>query len=105
MGSEPCVPETLTHIVKTAEVETGAGTATVTRALACRINAGAAAQDVVTGDQLRDRVRNKETERNLSGRNAQIDQETEQHEEKPEVKPAAAKPARKPEINEERACS
>jgi hypothetical protein len=50
-------------------------------------------------------VRNKETERNLSGRNAQIDQETEQHEEKPEVKPAAAKPARKPEINEERACS
>ena len=30
--------ETLTHIVKTAEVETGAGTATVTRELANRIN-------------------------------------------------------------------
>jgi len=94
--------ETLTHIVKTAEVESGAGTATVTRALADRINETAAPQDRVTGDQLRDRVRNKVTERNLSGRNAQIDSPEDKKEEKPEVKPAAAKTARRPEMSEER---
>jgi hypothetical protein len=47
----------LTHIVKKAEVETGAGTATVTKALAEKINEGAAPGDKVTGEKLRDRVR------------------------------------------------
>lgn len=48
--------ETLTHIVKTAEVETGAGTATVTRELANRINDGAAPGDQVSGEALRQRL-------------------------------------------------
>lgn len=52
--------ETLTHIVKTAEVETGAGTATVTRALAEKINQTAAPGDRVSGEQLRGRVRDRE---------------------------------------------
>ena len=52
--------ETLVHIVKTAEARTGAGTATVTRMLSERINANAAPADVVSGSQLRDRVRIKE---------------------------------------------
>lgn len=49
--------ETLTHIVKKAEVETGAGTATVTRALADNINEGAADGDRVSGKQLQFRAR------------------------------------------------
>ena len=49
--------ETLTHIVKTAEVETGAGTATVTRVLSERINETAAPADRVSGKQLQDKVR------------------------------------------------
>jgi hypothetical protein len=49
--------ETLVHLVKTAEVESGAGTATVTRALADRINEDAAPGDRVTGKQLQDRAR------------------------------------------------
>lgn len=49
--------ETLTHIVKLAEVETGAGTATVTRVLAEKINEDAAPGDRVTPLALRDRVR------------------------------------------------
>ena len=49
--------ETLTHIVKLAEVETGAGTATVTRVLAEQINDGAVEGDRVSGDALRFRVR------------------------------------------------
>ena len=52
--------ETLTHIVKMAEVETGAGTATVTRVLSDKINDGAAAGDRVSGSQLRQRVRYNE---------------------------------------------
>jgi ribosomal protein L44E len=52
--------ETLTHIVKTAEVETGAGTATVTRELAKRINEGAAPGDQVSGGALRHRVQRAE---------------------------------------------
>jgi len=48
--------ETLTHIVKHAEVETRAGTATVTRALADKINETAAPQDMITKEQLRGRV-------------------------------------------------
>ena len=49
--------ETLTHIVKMAEVETGAGTATVTKVLAEQINEGAAPGDVVSANALRFRVR------------------------------------------------
>ncbi len=52
--------ETLIHIVKLAEVQTGAGTATVTRELASRVNEGAAPGDVVSGEALRSRVENKE---------------------------------------------
>jgi phage N-6-adenine-methyltransferase len=52
--------ETLTHLVKTAEVQTGAGTATVTRALADRINEDAAPGDRVKGENLRARVRDAE---------------------------------------------
>ena len=55
--------ETLTHIVKLAEVETGAGTATVTRVLAEQINDGAVDGDRVSGDALRFRVRNAEGQR------------------------------------------
>lgn len=48
--------ETLTHIVKMAEVASGAGTATVTRELAARMNENAAPLDRVTPDQLRGRA-------------------------------------------------
>lgn len=64
--------ETLTHIVKKAEVETGAGTATVTRAIAEKINENAAPGDKVTAGALEQRVRrheganDKATNRNLS---------------------------------------
>jgi len=64
--------EALTHIVKQAEAQTGAPTLTVCRAIADEINDGAAPADVVTGEQLQDRVRNKTTDRNLSWRNAKI---------------------------------
>lgn len=49
--------ETLTHIVKLAEVETGAGTATVTRVLAEEINEGAADGDKVSAKALDSKVR------------------------------------------------
>lgn len=62
---------TLTHIVKQAEAETGVGTATVTRALAEKVNETALPADRVTGDQLRDRVRRSAGEKE-SGRTAQI---------------------------------
>jgi hypothetical protein len=52
--------DTLTHIVKTAEVETGAGTATVTRILAEKINEGAAPHDRVSSNALNQRVRQAE---------------------------------------------
>lgn len=52
--------ETLTHIVKTAEAQTGAGTATVTRALAEKINETAAPGDRVSSGALQDRVRRAE---------------------------------------------
>jgi len=64
--------ETLTHIVKMAEVQTGAGTATVTRELAARVNEGAAPGDVVSGEKLRLKVRQKGDDRNLKGHNDQI---------------------------------
>jgi hypothetical protein len=48
--------ETLTHIVKQAEAQTGAGTATVTRMLADRINESAAPGDRVSENALRHRV-------------------------------------------------
>lgn len=49
--------QTLTHIVKQAEAQTGAGTRTVTRMLAEKINEAAAPADQVTEDALRARVR------------------------------------------------
>jgi len=49
--------ETLTHIVKQAEAQTGAGTRTVCRVLAEKHNEGAAPLDVVGDKQLQDRVR------------------------------------------------
>ena len=49
--------QTLTHIVKQAEAQTGAGTATVPRALAEKINETAAPQDQVTAEGLRQRAR------------------------------------------------
>lgn len=52
--------ETLTHLVKLAEVETGAGTATVARVLAEKINEDAAPQDRVTPKALQERVRTRE---------------------------------------------
>lgn len=52
--------ETLVHLVKTAEVESGAGTATVTRAFADRINETAAPGDRVSGNALNQRVRQTE---------------------------------------------
>lgn len=48
--------ETLTHIVKRAEVETGAGTATATKHLAGLINETAAPGDRVSAEALRQRV-------------------------------------------------
>ena len=48
--------ETLTHIVKRAEVETGAGTATVTRELANRINETSAPGDRVSDQALKQKV-------------------------------------------------
>jgi len=52
--------ETLTHIVKQAEVECGAGTATVAKVLAEKINEGAAPGDVVTAEALEKRVKRNE---------------------------------------------
>jgi phage N-6-adenine-methyltransferase len=52
--------ETLTHLTMQAEVISGAGTATVTRALAEKINENAAPLDRVSGIGLRDRVRRHE---------------------------------------------
>lgn len=49
--------ETLTHIVKMAEVETGAGTATVTKVLAEQLNEGAVEGDKVSAKALDSRVR------------------------------------------------
>lgn len=52
--------ETLTHLVKLAEVQTGAGTATVTRALSEAINEDAAPGDRVSSEALRGRVQREE---------------------------------------------
>jgi len=54
---------TLTDLVKKAEVQTGAGTATVTRVLAERINKTAAPGDRVSERSLVDKVRNVEGKR------------------------------------------
>lgn len=58
--------ETLTHIVKQAEAQTGAGTRTVCRVLAESHNDGAAPMDVVSGAKLDDRVRTKEKGRRVA---------------------------------------
>jgi hypothetical protein len=52
--------ETLTHFVKQAEAKSGAGTASVTRALAEKVNEGAPPADCVSPGALRQRVLNKE---------------------------------------------
>lgn len=49
--------ETLTHIVKMAEAQTGAGTLTVARALADKINKGEVPADRINSDTLGARVR------------------------------------------------
>jgi len=56
--------ETLTHIVKTAEAQTGAPLATVTRELASRVNDGAAPSDKVSGEALRQRTLEMSGEKN-----------------------------------------
>ena len=58
--------ETLTHIVKQAEAQTGAGTATVTKVLSEKLNDGAADGDRVSGSALQDRVRTAENGRRTS---------------------------------------
>ena len=52
--------ETLTHIVKQAEAQTGAPMATVTRVIAEKHNETAAHWDKVGGNQLRNRVQQRE---------------------------------------------
>lgn len=61
--------ETLTHIVKQAEAQIGAGTATVTRMIAERHNETAAPLDRVTGTALQFRVRNNEGKTKIADRN------------------------------------
>ena len=51
--------ETLTHVIKSAEVQTGAGTATVAKSLADEINQNSLPADRVTGKQLQDRTRRR----------------------------------------------
>ena len=57
--------QTLVHIVKQAEAQTGAGTATVTRVLAENINETALPQDQVTSSSLNEKVRNSERDRSI----------------------------------------
>lgn len=61
--------ETLTHQVKQAEAETKAGLATVARALADKVNEGAAEGDKVNGKSLMFRVRNHEGKRKVANGN------------------------------------
>lgn len=61
--------ETLTHLVKKAEAETKAPTATVARALAKKVNEGAAEVDKVNGKALLFRVRNHEGRRKVANGN------------------------------------
>ncbi len=61
--------ETLTHIVKKAEVETGAGAKTVCRAIVEEINEGAVPQDTVSTDKLVQRVRRHEGKDIITKRN------------------------------------
>ena len=66
----------MTHTDKTAEVKTGAGTSTVTRVLARRINEGAAEQDKVSEGALQDRVRRNEGVKVANRQNKTPDSET-----------------------------
>ncbi len=61
--------ETLTDCVKKAEVKTGAPIATVARALAEKVNEGAAEADKVNGKALMFRVRNHEGKRKVANGN------------------------------------
>ena len=56
--------DSLVDIVSKAEIQTGAGPATITKVLAERHNKTAAPMDKVTGSILQDRIRNKLTYRN-----------------------------------------
>lgn len=61
--------QTLTHIVKQAEAQTGAGTRTVTRMLAEKINETAAPADQVTPEGLRQRALETAGEKDRTGSN------------------------------------
>ncbi len=61
--------QTLTHIVKQAEAQTGAGTRTVTRMLAEKINETAAPADQVTPEGLRQRALETAGEKDRIGSN------------------------------------
>jgi len=106
--------ETLTHLVKKAEVETGAGTATVTRCLADHINQNAAPNDRVSDRSLLDKVRNVEGKRkidnvknnppaapngwdNAAGDGHEANKVEDKPKHKPETIPDSHKPEPKPE--------
>tara|TARA_B100000614_G_scaffold262369_2_gene295499 strand:- start:490 stop:963 length:474 start_codon:yes stop_codon:yes gene_type:complete len=85
--------ETLTHIVKTAEAETGAPQSTVANEMANRLNDEAAPADQVTGNALNQRVRQKagEKKRNLSnGQNKARPKKKKRSKSKGRCKPAEA---------------
>jgi hypothetical protein len=63
--------DTLVHIIKQAEVEVGVGTATAARILAERVNEGAAPQDIVSANALRERVRYHSGNKDENGQNDQ----------------------------------
>ncbi|MDX9788651.1 MAG: hypothetical protein RBT11_17875 [Desulfobacterales bacterium] len=64
--------ETLVHWAKKAEAETGAGTATVSKAIADKVNSDAAPGDKISSEALRQRIIGKTTDKNLSVRYEQI---------------------------------
>lgn len=68
--------ETLTHIVTKIEVTAKAPLQTVCRELAAQVNEGAAPQDRVSEQAIRERVRAATTDKNLSGRSDQINRIT-----------------------------
>lgn len=74
--------QTLTHIVKQAEAQTGAGTRTVTRMLAEKINETAAPADQVTPEGLRQRARETAGEKDRTGSNGPNEPTTQNNTEK-----------------------
>ena len=85
--------ETLTHLVKQAEAQTGAPMTTVCRAIAAEVNKDAAPNDVVTPRALRERVSQKTGEKNriVSNGDNEPDPEPTEKEEQPEMQPAATR--------------